>query len=67
MKPHMHGIPRAPELSPPARGAWIETVASPDSVVVALSPPARGAWIETWPLAAHLPIRPVAPRAGGVD
>ena len=57
-----------PETSPPARGAWIEMLASVAiSMILLSSPPARGAWIEIY-AAAHFsrPVK-VAPRTGGVD
>ena len=34
-------------MSPPTRGAWIETLPSSFSFSFLLSPPTRGAWIET--------------------
>ena len=35
------------EMSPPARGAWIETHGLQVKPALCSSPPARGAWIET--------------------
>jgi len=59
---HLQGL-----QSPPARGAWIETLATCGAFGLEPSPPARGAWIETdQPLLSHR-LMSVAPRAGGVD
>ena len=53
--------------SPPARGAWIETLVTSTVSIIFWSPPARGAWIET-PGRSPPPHAPwVAPRTGGVD
>ena len=54
-------------LSPPARGAWIETSRFTTRSPKCTSPPARGAWIETVSLPSRCEKEPVAPRAGGVD
>ncbi len=54
-------------MSPPVRGAWIETGIVLHITYLSWSPPVRGAWIET---ISHSPIPlpiTVAPRAGGVD
>ena len=54
-------------MSPPVRGAWIETVASCYRLSAAPSPPVRGAWIETSMTDTLISALLVAPRAGGVD
>ena len=55
-------------LSPPARGAWIETLQFRRALPPrGKSPPARGAWIETPSGPSVIRSVPVAPRAGGVD
>ena len=53
--------------SPPARGAWIETLRRGCTFQRRGSPPARGAWIETYLIGADVRGSDVAPRAGGVD
>ena len=40
-------LPFIEEMSPPPRGAWIETIVVVVVSVACLSPPPRGAWIET--------------------
>ena len=68
------GLKRAPTLwcpvdsmSPPARGAWIETWCLTPVEGFASSPPARGAWIETAADMRRPGCNTVAPRAVGVD
>ena len=56
------------DASPPARGAWIETLdLLGGDHAASKSPPARGAWIETAQSSTRARTRAVAPRAGGVD
>ena len=47
MKPEDEKTLESMELSPPTRGAWIETVAMWCLLSGPWSPPTRGAWIET--------------------
>ena len=55
-------------LSPPTRGAWIETVEARAKIVEeTMSPPTRGAWIETVSASPKPSPRQVAPHTGGVD
>jgi len=67
LKPKFVANYRERGLSPPARGAWIETVLTVAVVAVVASPPARGAWIETFSNYPKNTQKQVAPRAGGVD
>ncbi len=45
-RPHLWGL--SPKLSPPVRGAWIETEKAIENSDKLASPPVRGAWIETF-------------------
>ncbi len=55
-------------MSPPVRGAWIETVNLTMVGGASMqSPPVRGAWIETRLISGLTITKVVAPRAGGVD
>jgi len=47
LKPRAHLDAGTGVVSPPARGAWIETRMSCSPPSSKTSPPARGAWIET--------------------
>ena len=61
-------MPLAKDVSPPTRGAWIETARFAQVRGIGLSPPTRGAWIETTTWVKHRSLFvQVAPHAGGVD
>ena len=55
------------QLSPPARGAWIEIRLIRPPIGSGGSPPARGAWIEITSGTNFSRWMRVAPREGGVD
>ena len=55
------------KMSPPTRGAWIETCGAAPTALLLTSPPTRGAWIETAKVAVERSVSAVAPHAGGVD
>ena len=52
-------------LSPPVRGAWIETMKHAPCEVMPVSPPVRGAWIETCSGPLNPQNRPGRPPCGG--
>ena len=54
------------QLSPPARGAWVEIGSAVICVPRRSSPPARGAWVEIRRNWSDAKIGRVAPRTGGV-
>ena len=60
-------IAQTAKVSPPTRGAWIETPDVQAMHPIAKSPPTRGAWIETFEWALKITNPWVAPHAGGVD
>ena len=51
-------------VSPPTRGAWIETKRSAKNLRPRLSPPTRGAWIETLSCARNLRTSASPPTRG---
>ena len=67
MKPIVVALATEVLESPPARGAWIETINDHHCHRLTRSPPARGAWIETPFAKLADAAQYVAPRAGGVD
>ena|GEM_PF-2122498 len=67
LKPGQGGRIGVRLVSPPTRGAWIETVRQVIDRHAGESPPTRGAWIETSNCRRNRSWSGVASHAGGVD